>query len=68
MSDEVLIHRDGSAGFLSLNRPTALHALTLDMVRAMTEALLGWRDDPAVAAVLDVFPDAELESFPNQGA
>ncbi|MES2147439.1 MAG: DNA polymerase III subunit gamma/tau [Pseudomonadota bacterium] len=24
--------------------------------------------DPAVAAVLDVFPDAELESFPNQGA
>ena len=24
--------------------------------------------DPAVAAVLDVFPDAELESYPNQGA
>lgn len=52
MTDEVVIHRDGAVGLLSLNRPQALHALNLDMVHAMTEALLGWRDDPAVAAVL----------------
>ena len=35
MTDEVLIRREGAAGFLSLNRPKAIHALTLEMVRAM---------------------------------
>ena len=49
---EVLIHREGAAGFLSLNRPKAIHSLTLRMVHAMTEALLEWRDDPAVQAVI----------------
>ena len=52
MTDEVIIHREGSAGFLSLNRPQAIHALTLPMVHAMTKALLEWRDDPAVKAVI----------------
>lgn len=52
MTDEVLIRRDGSAGFLSLNRPSALHALTLDMVHAMTAALLEWRGDDEVQAVI----------------
>ena len=49
---EVLIRREGSAGFLSLNRPAALHALTIDMCHAMTAALLEWRGDPAVKAVI----------------
>lgn len=49
---EVLVRVEGAAGFLSLNRPRAIHALTLDMVHAMTEALLAWRDDPAVQAVV----------------
>ena len=52
MTDEVLIRREGAAGFLSLNRPKAIHALTLDMVHAMTAALLEWRDDPAVSVVI----------------
>ncbi len=52
MTSEVLIRRDGHAGCLSLNRPAALHALTLDMVHALTAALLAWRDDPAVHAVI----------------
>lgn len=52
MTDEVLIRRDGSAAFLSLNRPKALHALTQPMDHAMTEALLGWRDDPSVGCVI----------------
>ncbi|QMW22562.1 enoyl-CoA hydratase/isomerase family protein [Sandaracinobacteroides saxicola] len=42
----------GGAGRLRLNRPGALHALTLEMVHAMTDALLAWRDDAAVKAVL----------------
>lgn len=49
---EVIARRDGCAGVLSLNRPRAIHALTLGMVRAMTEALLAWRDDPAVQVVM----------------
>jgi len=36
---------------LTLNRPAALHALTTQMCAAMTEALLAWKDDPAVTVV-----------------
>ena len=52
MSSDVLTRVDGHAATLSLNRPSALHALTLDMVHAMTAAMLGWRDDPAVACII----------------
>ena len=52
MTEEVLIRREGAAGILSLNRPQALHALTLPMVEAMTQALLNWRDDASVEAVI----------------
>jgi enoyl-CoA hydratase/carnithine racemase len=38
-------------GFITLDRPKALNSLSLDMVRAITEALLRWRDDHAVHAV-----------------
>jgi len=49
---EVIVRREGAAGILSLNRPQALHALTPGIVQAMTEALLEWRHDPAVALVI----------------
>ena len=52
MTDDVLVRVDGEFGRLTLNRPKALHALTTAMCAAMIEALLAWRDDPAVAAVL----------------
>ncbi len=52
MMEDVLIRREGKAGVISLNRPAALHALTLDMVHAMTAALIKWRDDPAVEAII----------------
>ena len=51
-SDALLTRRDGVAGVLSLNRPKAIHALTVEMDHAMTEALLAWRDDAAVAVVM----------------
>ncbi len=44
--------REGVAGFLTLNRPKAIHALTAAMDEAMTEALLVWRDTPDVHAVI----------------
>ncbi|HTI67378.1 MAG TPA: enoyl-CoA hydratase/isomerase family protein [Caulobacteraceae bacterium] len=55
MSDSeppVIARVEGRAGRLSLNRPRALNALSLEMCQAMTQALLAWRDDPAVEAVM----------------
>jgi len=40
-----------SVGIVTLNRPRALNALSLDMVREVTATLLHWRDDPRVLAV-----------------
>ena len=40
--DDTLTYIDGRAGRLRLNRPKALHALNLPMVRQMTRALLDW--------------------------
>jgi enoyl-CoA hydratase len=42
----------GALGVLTLNRAQALNALSLQMIRDLTQALLQWRDDPAVKAVL----------------
>ncbi len=52
MTGEVLAKREGGVGILSLNRPKAIHALTYGMVQAMVTALLEWRDDDGVGAVL----------------
>jgi enoyl-CoA hydratase/carnithine racemase len=41
----------GQAGLITLNRPKALNALSLDMIRDITAALLRWRDDAAVKLV-----------------
>ena len=42
----------GGIGLLTLNRPQALNALSLPMIRDITRALLAWRDDAAVQAVV----------------
>lgn len=41
----------GAAGLITLARPKALNALSLDMIRALTAELLQWRDDDAVQVV-----------------
>jgi enoyl-CoA hydratase/carnithine racemase len=41
----------GSAGLVTLNRPKALNALSLEMIRELTAALLAWREDPRVERV-----------------
>ena len=48
---EIVVEVQGRVGLLTLNRPRALNALTLPMVRAMTTVLLRWRDDAGIAAV-----------------
>ena len=51
MSEFVNTHVSGRTGIITLNRPSALNSLSLDMVRAMTAALREWRDDTSIAAV-----------------
>jgi len=51
-ADEVLIRCEGRAGRITMNRPKALNALTHAMVGRIREALLAWKDDPAVELVL----------------
>ncbi len=41
----------GGVGMITLNRPKALNALSLPMVRALYATLQAWRDDSAVWAV-----------------
>jgi enoyl-CoA hydratase len=58
MSEEVLqdgavvVRAHGALRRITLNRPQALNAITLDMVVAMTALLRSWADDPAVGAIL----------------
>ncbi len=52
MISEVLACVEGGVGRLSLNRPKALHALTLDMVHAMTDALQVWRGNDDIGSVI----------------
>ncbi len=52
MSENVTTKIDGKVGRITLTRPKALHSLTLDMCEAMSAALLEWRGDDAVAAVI----------------
>ena len=49
---EILFERRGVAGLVTLNRPQALNAVTLGMVRALREQLDAWRDNPAVTRVI----------------
>lgn len=51
LSEEVLTDVRGHVGFITLNRPKALNALSLDMIRALSFCLHSWAQDPAVKAV-----------------
>jgi enoyl-CoA hydratase len=52
MSDAVTTLTEGRIGRLLLDRPKALNALDLPMIRALEAALAAWRDDPRVQAVV----------------
>jgi enoyl-CoA hydratase len=51
-TDELIVREHGSLRRITLSRPKALNALTLDMAVAMTELLREWADDPSVGSVL----------------
>jgi enoyl-CoA hydratase len=52
MTPDLITRVEGKVGRIRLNRPKAIHALTRDMCSAMIEALLPWREDPSVQAVM----------------
>jgi enoyl-CoA hydratase len=61
VTDEVLISTQDRVGRLRLNRPKAIHALNTQMCEAMSAALLAWRKDDSVEAV--VIDHAEGRGF-----
>lgn len=52
LQQEVLADVRNHIGHLTLNRPAGLNAITLNMVRSLTEQLQAWADDPHVYAVV----------------
>lgn len=52
MTNDIISRVEGHAGIISLNKPATLHALTLDMVHAMTEVLLQWQKSREVKCVI----------------
>lgn len=51
MTDEIIIAEQGALGRITLNRPRALNALTLPLLRAIQAALDVWRGRPEILAV-----------------
>jgi len=49
---DVIVREQRALRRMTLNRPQALNAITLDMAETMTAFLREWADDPAVGAVL----------------
>jgi enoyl-CoA hydratase len=52
MTDHVKVEIEGGLGRIRLNRPKAIHALTREMCETIAAALLHWRTDARVKAVL----------------
>ncbi|HHF7365068.1 TPA: enoyl-CoA hydratase/isomerase family protein [Legionella bozemanae] len=52
MTDEVLFNQEGSLGVITLNRPGALNALTLNMILNIQRQLNLWQGDDTIHAVV----------------
>ena len=52
MTDEIIITQRGHAGWITLNRPQALNALTHEMCLTIEQALDQWRDNTDIAHVV----------------
>lgn len=52
MDSHVLLETHGPLGLVTLNRPKALNALDLGMIRALHPRLLEWARDPRIQAVV----------------
>lgn len=57
----IILATRGRIGAITLNRPGALNALTLEMIEEITRALIAWKSDPSVEKV--VFLASEGRAF-----
>ncbi|OYW87034.1 MAG: enoyl-CoA hydratase [Sphingobium sp. 32-64-5] len=68
MTDQVLTFIENGVGRIRLNRPRAIHALTPDMCEAISAALLAWRkDDGVVAVMIDHLPAPDNDPKLSRG-
>ena len=51
-SASVLVRETNGVGFITLNRPKALNALSLDMIRLMSPQLKQWKEEGKVKVVM----------------
>jgi enoyl-CoA hydratase len=49
---DIVFDRRGAAGLVTLNRPTALNALTLQMIRLLRAQLESWRAEPSITRII----------------
>nr|WP_321986403.1 enoyl-CoA hydratase/isomerase family protein [uncultured Lichenicoccus sp.] len=49
---QIILSETGHLGRITLNRPRALNALTLELVQAMRSALQEWQSEPGIRTVL----------------
>lgn len=52
MEPDVLLEEKGEAGVITLNRPKALNALNLPMVREILPKMRAWANDPKITRVI----------------
>lgn len=52
MTTDVLTEVHGRLGCITLNRPKAFNALSLDMVKTLAQTLSRWQSDPEILAVV----------------
>jgi len=50
-AEDVVTAVQGGVGFITLNRPKAMNALSLGMVRILSRTLRAWREDASIHAV-----------------
>ena len=73
-SEQIITHKQGALGVITLNRPNALNALSLEMIRQMAVTLKQWEGDDDIKAVLFVgaggrafCSGGDVKSFYNSG-
>ncbi|XP_002127278.2 3-hydroxyisobutyryl-CoA hydrolase, mitochondrial [Ciona intestinalis] len=52
VGDDVLFERIGGAGIITLNRPSALNALNLSMIKKIFPKIKEWEEDPATTMII----------------
>ena len=52
MTQDLLFTQEGQLGLITLNRPKALNALTLSMIKELQQQLLIWKKDDCIKAIV----------------